>query len=84
MGRIKKDHTGYTTMSLWKKYKYPEVFEKLKPKTKKDTKRWCRGKVGVEHDYDLTEEYESVTFGRILQTFRCRQCGRKYRDLIKP
>lgn len=22
----------------------------IKPKAKKDTKRWCRGKVGVEHE----------------------------------
>ena len=50
MGRIKKDHSGYHTHGLWKKYQQPSVEDKpAKHRRKKNTKRWCRGKVGSEH-----------------------------------
>lgn len=54
MGRIKKDHSNWKTMGLWKRFQYPKVEEESKkPKSKKNTKKWCKGKVGVKHDYKL-------------------------------
>lgn len=52
MGRLKKDHGGYRTSGLWTKYQQPTVHDTpLKPRAKKDTKKWCRGKVGVPHEF---------------------------------
>lgn len=35
----------------WDDSKHPDsdLFQPRRPRAKKDTKRWCRGKVGVEH-----------------------------------
>lgn len=53
MGRIKKGHSGWHSHGLYLKYKQPAVEEKpFKPgNKKKDTNRWCRGKVGEEHEW---------------------------------
>ena len=50
MGRLKKDHSGYSSHGLWKKYNALAAPEPLgHVKSKKDTRRWCKGKKGVEH-----------------------------------
>jgi hypothetical protein len=50
MGRLKKDHSGWRTHGLWKKYQLPSVVEPSKHvKRKKNTNRWCKGKEGVQH-----------------------------------
>ena len=50
MGRLKHDHSGWRSHGLWKKYQQPTVIEQpTKHKSKKNTRRWCKGKVGVEH-----------------------------------
>lgn len=41
-----------------------------KKRRKKDTKRWCRGKVGREHSYEVIE-----TFGWFSRKFVRRQCS---------
>lgn len=52
MGRLKKDHGGWRTSGLWLKYQTPKVNEiNKRPKSKKDTNKWCRGKVGREHEW---------------------------------
>lgn len=51
MGRLKRDHGGWHTSGLWLKYQQPTAKElPLKNRAKKDTNKWCRGKVGVEHE----------------------------------
>lgn len=56
MGRLKKEHSGWHTSGLWLKYQSPKVVETpVKAKSKKDTVKWCRGKVGVEHDWHRFE-----------------------------
>lgn len=63
MGRLKKDHSNWRTMGLWKKYQHPNVYETPKRvKRSKNTKRWCKGKVGREHDYKLkqTEDWQMM------------------------
>lgn len=45
--RLKKDHSDYRSSGLWSKYNPKEHGFKRK----KDTKRWCKGKEGREHDW---------------------------------
>ncbi len=50
MGKIKRDHSGWHSSGLWLKYQSPSVQEASKPpKKKKNTRKWCKGKQGVEH-----------------------------------
>lgn len=60
----------------------------LKPaKTKKDTKRWCRGKIGIEHDavcltYDEAKSVNdnSGFFHKYMAQYRylvCKNCGKE-------
>jgi hypothetical protein len=52
MGRLKKDHSGYHTSGLYLKYQQPSVYERPAHRSnKKNTSKWCRGKVGVPHEY---------------------------------
>jgi len=47
---------------------------------RKDTKAWCKGKIGTPHNYDLTKSYRSGWWNYDLWT--CSACGKK--DLRKP
>lgn len=80
MGRLKKEHGGYRTSGLWLKYKSPAVSEKpRKPKSKKDKRKWCRGKQGVEHElrrYFYTYGWESKRSNWIRT--RCIRCGKQF------
>ena len=49
MARIKRDHSGYRTAGIFKKYQQPSVTERNLTKSKKDTVKWCGGKTGKEH-----------------------------------
>lgn len=50
MARVKRDHSGWHSHGLFIKYQSPSVGEKPpKHKSKKDTRKWCRGKTGKEH-----------------------------------
>jgi hypothetical protein len=42
---------------------------------RKDTKRWCRGKVGREHQFVWGEVRRTSLYGR-TQTYACRACGK--------
>lgn len=77
MGRLKKDHTGWRTSGLWTKYQKPNVgddtFNTIKSKYK-NTRKWCKGKVGVEHNYQLVERHEGwLSFCQS----KCVSCGKK-------
>lgn len=64
MARLKRDHSGWHSHGLYKKYQDPKIKEApVKQKSKKDTKKWCKGKVGVEHDLIRTF-YRSYNHGR--------------------
>jgi hypothetical protein len=45
------------------------------PRAKKDRARWCRGKVGVEHEYRYVRPGEVAGFRWIEEA--CANCGRK-------
>lgn len=51
MARLNRDHSGYHSHGLYTKYQQPSVNDfSPKQKSKKNTKKWCGGKVGREHD----------------------------------
>ena len=50
----------------------PEVASKGKSK-KKDTKKWCRGKIGVDHTYEWIDR-GNYRFGYKIEI--CSNCGR--------
>lgn len=53
--------------------------EVVKYRTKKNTKKWCKGKVGREHEYSDKEfiglEYRGKIYGLIR--ISCDKCGKK-------
>jgi hypothetical protein len=51
----------------------PEV---LPYRSRKDTKRWCRGKVGVLHDYRWNRRRYSWRANDFVEEEICRVCGR--------
>lgn len=47
--------------------------------SKKDTKKWCRGKVGVKHD-PVCADYNTLkraTFAPEWKVLVCRNCGKE-------
>ncbi len=80
MGRLKKDHSGWSTSGKWLKYQEPSIVERTPTyrKKKKDTNRWCRGKSGQRHNYVLVEKYESKLFSWNKRV--CSNCGKKKWD----
>jgi hypothetical protein len=63
-----KDWDDYYSEGLRKKYsEYPEVSRKT-PSKKKDTQRWCKGKIDREHDFTSTDYYSKFTN-------RCNNCN---------
>lgn len=88
MGRLKRDHSGWRTSGLWLKYQTPTVNEVQKHKTKKDTRRWCRGKTGVEHDWHRyqNKRYDWEIDGWFDPWIRieCQSCKKKmYKRMAK-
>lgn len=60
-----------------------EEVERTSPSKRKDTKKWCKGKVGREHNYEWGDDnYGSLHY----RTLRCLNCG-KIKDIdfgVKP
>lgn len=67
-----------------RKRKMPPSSDEHRPVSgKKDTKRWCRGKVGIEHkkkwalnrrmDHSLTTKRPNTCW-----TFSCTECGKEF------
>lgn len=90
MARLKKDHSGWRSSGLHLKYKSPSINERaVKAKSKKDTVRWCGGKVGREHDlYRKFREWrtwDSVIISNYWETI-CSECGKKFyrKDTTPP
>lgn len=79
MARLKRDHSGWNSSGLYQKYQQPKIDEMvLKVKNKKDTKKWCRGKIGVKHDLQRHFHY-TTWFNKRTNFIRveCINCGRK-------
>lgn len=89
MGRLKKDHSGWRSSGLYLKYQSPKINEQpTKAKSKKDTVKWCRGKVGREHEWHRFEnmkwDWELDNYVEKYIHLRCVQCGKeKYAKTAK-
>lgn len=89
MGRIKRDHSGYRTSGLWTKFQHPKIND-VEPggKSKKNTNKWCRGKVGVEHKWHRYQRYHwNWELDRYVSPYvhiKCVECGKeKYAKTAK-
>lgn len=80
MGRIKKDHSGWRTSGLWKKFQYPKIEddeEVSRVHKKKNTKKWCRGKVGIKHVKEKVSETKGfLSFS--WTEYRCTNCNKRF------
>lgn len=47
-----------------------------KPSSKKDKKRWCKGKPGVEHEYDWAVPVNACNHSRDREYLVCQKCGK--------
>lgn len=66
-------HTGAKYGWLNEPYDLPRPTPK---KRRKDTRRWCRGKVGQEHDPQKVREH-NLFHWRLLVEYHCSRCGHK-------
>ena len=76
MARLSRDNSSWRAYGLSKRYEDWEADAKPlgPPKKKKDKKKWCKGKVGVEHDFQPYErEFGSRTIWRINKCTRCHK-----------
>lgn len=71
--RLKEDTSNYRASNVLRKVK--ELPEEPRLHKKKNTHRWCKGKVGVEHVYVLVESYKSRWFS--FKVYKCENCGKK-------
>ena len=81
MGRLKQDHDSYKTIGLYKKYQEPKSNNNSKHKSKKDTRNWCKGKVGEEHDKMRVfrkSHYERPIGTRRFIDIVCIKCDKKF------
>lgn len=74
-----------TTRRTWEggRKRIPDAPAEPKRSARKDTKRWCRGKVGVEHVYVWTDDARFDYFderdnrGGLPRVLSCTACGRQ-------
>ncbi len=74
--RIRKDKSNYRASGILRKL--TPMPETVKPRSKKDTKRWCKGKPGREHQYDIVK-IDRFTWARsfVWIDWKCKNCGRR-------
>lgn len=92
--RLKENNDNWRASNVVRKQ--AEAPQQPHYKSKKDTKRWCKGKVGVKHEYDLVkaERHEGFVYtvvGRndvgerrspdsLWIEFRCVHCRKELVD----
>lgn len=81
MGRLKKDHSGWKTTGIWKKYQQPSIIERVPNKSKKDRVRWCGGKTNKEHQLIRYFERRWISFDTRSKykwiKCKCSICGKR-------
>lgn len=75
MARLSRDKTSWRAYGLAQRYEDWEADAKpLGTPKKKDKKKWCKGKVGREHDFQpYHKEYGSRTIWVINKCTRCHK-----------
>lgn len=88
-GRVEQPPGRYTTARHWWEWDYQYKREMRK---KKQTARWCKGKVGVAHQFEPHDKYSWVENGvarfiahlpwRMLY-YKCSICGKEKIETVK-
>ena len=74
--RLKEDTSSYKSSNIKRRmYRQSPVDFRGKYKSKKDTNRWCKGKVGREHQFKEVEEYSFSIF--LWSVLKCTNCNKK-------
>lgn len=88
--RLKEQTSNWNAGGIQRRdYRHTSVDGVTKHKAKKNTKRWCRGKVGVEHEFENIIPQNMRTFAYMKMDvcknckyhssknmkFHCKQCG---------
>jgi hypothetical protein len=77
--RLSKDTTSWKAQGLLVKQK--PLPEQPVHRSKKDTKKWCKGIVGREHDYEYQHPHNDLGDWRLVPV--CLNCGRQdYHDIL--
>lgn len=72
--RLKEDKDSWNASNIIRKtVEVPE--EPKKKPARKNTRRWCKGKRGVEHQFELFDEYRVAGWGIKIES--CTKCGKK-------
>ncbi len=81
--RLKEDTSSWAASGVIKRdFRHDPSLVADKPhSSKKDTKRWCKGKVGVEHEWEnIIPPNDSLAFRKFDI---CKNCGRQSYANIK-
>jgi hypothetical protein len=75
--RLKEDNTSWNASSILKRdFRHDHSENKMLFRSHKNTKKWCRGKVGVEH---VTAWHKHTwLFGEVMYVGKCKNCGKKF------
>lgn len=85
MARISNDDDSWNASSIKHRdarhsHDGPEINTKKK---KKDTKKWCKGKVGREHEYTTVDSKRFRNTVSMFQVDKCSKCGKETNWKIK-
>ena len=75
--RLKEDKSSWNSSGVMRKDERNTKieFKQMRHKSKKNKKRWCRGKPGVEHDKVWVKK---VRYNHDFWTLLCKNCGREF------
>lgn len=73
MARVKRDHTGWRSSGIWKK-DFTAKPEEARHSSKKNVRKWCKGKVGIKHSYE--ESFKTI-YKNKFKTYKCNKCGKE-------
>lgn len=78
--RLSRDSSSWRAQGLARKYK--ECPDSPVKATRKNTKKWCKGKVGVLHDLDLIKTDRFNWWREMLWVhWKCANCGKKFTEM---
>lgn len=97
--RLKEDNSSYKAESIKRRNfrQSPVDNVVIKRKSKKNTKKWCKGKLGREHDWEITfpknesilHKWRRLPVCKICKKqdwskteYRCKKCDKWHRSLF--
>ena len=79
--RLKEDSSSWKSSSIKRRdFRHdPSQPQRTKFSRKKDTKKWCKGRVGEVHELELKESTTFLMWA--WDYYKCTRCGKKvYKD----